>query len=203
MPFIAINPVTEQVIAEYPGHGPADVDAALARAHAAFSTWRRVEIADRSVLMNRAAELLEGEIPVVARVDDERNGQDLRRRQGRGRQVRHGHALLRPNTPESMLETETHRDERVAQRGALRARSGPVFAIMPWNFPLWQIIRCAAPMIMAGNVVVLKHASNVPGCALYVEDLFTRAGFADGVFTTSSSSTTRSPTSSPIRASPA
>jgi succinate-semialdehyde dehydrogenase/glutarate-semialdehyde dehydrogenase len=82
----------------------------------------------------------------------------------------------------AMLENEIIASG-AAHSGVRFDSTGPIFAIMPWNFPLWQVVRFAVPSLMAGNVALVKHAPNVPGCALYLEDLFARAGFAEGVYT--------------------
>lgn len=181
VPFTAINPATEEVIAQYPGHTPLEVEAALAGAASAFSEWRDVPLADRAVLMNRAAELLEGEIPVIAELMTSEMGKTFGAAKGEAAKCA---MTMRYYAEHAAAMLETEYIATSASRSGVRYEPiGPIFAIMPWNFPLWQIIRCAAPMIMAGNVTILKHAPNVPGCALYVENLFTRAGFAKGVFT--------------------
>jgi len=181
MPFIATNPATGELIAQYQGHTAAEVLAAIAGAAAAFQDWRNVQVADRAILMNRAAELLEGEIPVIAELMTSEMGKTFGSAKGEASKcamtmryyAEHAATMLEPE----LIVTSASRS------GVRYDPIGPVFAIMPWNFPLWQIIRCAAPIIMAGNVTILKHAPNVPGCALYIENLFTRAGFPSGVFT--------------------
>ena len=181
MSFTAVNPATEEIIAEYPSHTPTEVESALAGAESAFTAWRQVPLADRAVLMNRAAELLEGEIPVIAELMTSEMGKTFGAAKGEAAKCAMTMRYYAEHAA-SMLETELISTSG-SKSGVRFDPIGPIFAIMPWNFPLWQIIRAAAPTIMAGNVTILKHAPNVPGCAMYVEGLFTRAGFPKGVFT--------------------
>ena len=181
MPFIATNPTTEAVIAEFPASTPEQVEAALERAAATFAHWRTTSIEERAVLMVRAAELLEAELPVAGELLTSEMGKTFAAAKGEAAKcaqtmryyAEHAAAILAPE----MIATNGRRS------GVRYEPLGPIFAVMPWNFPLWQVIRFAAPSIMAGNVAILKHASNVPGAAKYMEDLFVRAGFPAGVFT--------------------
>ncbi len=182
MPFVAVNPATEQIIAEYPTLNAEGIDAALERASAAYRSWRRASFAERATLMVRAAELLESEIPVVAELMTREMGKTFAAAKGEAMKCA---ATMRyfAEHAEAML-----REETVATKGSRSGVRfepiGPIFAVLPWNFPWWQVIRMAVPTLMAGNVVVFKHAPNVPGNAKYLEDLFVRAGFAPGVLTT-------------------
>ena len=182
MPFTAINPATEEVVAQFDGHTPDQVDAALATAAAAFEVWKTTPIAERAILMNRAAELLEGEIPTVGELMTSEMGKTFNAAKGEAAKCALTMRYYAEHA-ESMLK-----DEVVATNGSRSGYrydpTGAILAVMPWNFPLWQFIRVAAPTVMAGNVMVLKHASNVPGCAKYIEDLFERAGFPKGIVTT-------------------
>jgi len=181
MPFIATNPATEEIVAEYPAHTPEQVDAALTTAHVAFEAWRDVHVKERAELMNRAAELLEGEIPVIAQLMTSEMGKTFAAAKGEAAKCAMTMRYYAEHAP-AMLETE-YIETSGSRSGVRYEPIGAIFSIMPWNFPLWQIVRCAAPTIMAGNVTVLKHAPNVPGSAAYIENLFTRAGFPRGVFT--------------------
>jgi succinate-semialdehyde dehydrogenase/glutarate-semialdehyde dehydrogenase len=181
MTFTAINPATEAVLGEYPTHDDAYIDAALGIAHEAFVHWKTTSFAERAELMNRVAELLESEIPVAAALMTSEMGKTFAAAKGEASKC----ALTMryyAERAEGMLATEliaTH-----ASKSGIRYEPlGPLLAIMPWNFPLWQIIRVAVPNLMAGNPIVLKHSSSVPGCAQYVEELFLRAGFPRGMFT--------------------
>jgi succinate-semialdehyde dehydrogenase/glutarate-semialdehyde dehydrogenase len=182
MSFIATNPATEEVVAEFDGHTPAQVDQALAHAHSAFEAWKRTPIEERAHLMTRAAELLEGELPSVAELMTSEMGKTFNAAKGEAAKcaltmryyAEHAEAMLRDETVSTSGSRSGYRFDPI----------GAILAVMPWNFPLWQFIRVAAPTVMAGNVMVLKHASNVPGCAKYIEDLFARAGFPKGVVTT-------------------
>ena len=182
MSFTAINPATEEVVAEFEGHSPEQVEHALAAASAAFHQWKLTAIKDRDELMLRAAELLEGEIPTVAELMTSEMGKTFNAAKGEAAKCANTMRYYAEHA-ETMLS-----DQIVETKGARSGYRfdpiGAVLAVMPWNFPLWQFIRVAAPTVMAGNVMVLKHASNVPGCAKYIEDLFTRAGFAKGIVTT-------------------
>jgi succinate-semialdehyde dehydrogenase/glutarate-semialdehyde dehydrogenase len=182
MSFIAINPATEEVVAEFEGHTPEQVERALDHASLAFQTWKNTSVADRAVLMNRAAELLESEIPVVGEMLTSEMGKTFAAAKGEAAKCAHVMRYYAEHAEEFL------KDEVVATTGSRSGYRydpiGAVLAVMPWNFPLWQFIRVAAPTIMAGNVMVLKHASNVPGCAKFIEDLFLRAGFPKGVVTT-------------------
>ena len=181
MPFTAVNPATEEIIAEYPSHSAAEVEAALATAATAFRAWRRVPLSERAQLMNRAAELLEGEIPVIAQLMTSEMGKTFGAAKGEASKCA---MTMRYYAEHAAVMLEDEVIETSGSKSGVKYEPiGAIFAIMPWNFPLWQIIRAAVPTIMAGNVTILKHAPNVPGCAMYVEGLFTRAGFPKGVFT--------------------
>ena len=181
MPFIAINPATEEVLAEFPTHTDEQVQSALATAAAAFQVWKKTSFADRAQAMVRAAELLESEIPVIAHLMTSEMGKTFGAAKGEASKcamamryyAEHAEALLKEET---ITTTGSRSGVRFDPIGA-------IFAVMPWNFPLWQVFRMAAPTLMAGNVVVFKHAPNVPGCADYIEKLFKRAGFAEGIVT--------------------
>ncbi|MDA8357944.1 MAG: NAD-dependent succinate-semialdehyde dehydrogenase [Actinomycetota bacterium] len=179
MPFTTTNPATGSVEQTYAGHRAGEVDARLDRAAAAYRRFRRTTFAERARLMTGAAELLEGELPVTARMVTAEMGKPFAQAKG---EVAKCALALRwfAEHAERLLA-----DEEVTARSFVRYEPiGPVLAVMPWNFPLWQVVRFAAPALMLGNVGVLKHASNVPQTALYLEDLFRRAGYPEGVFTT-------------------
>ena len=181
MPFVAVNPSTEELIASYESMSDNGLDQALERASIAFAAWRTKELKDRAEMMTRAAELLEGEIPVAAELMTREMGKTFAAAKGEAAKCA---MTMRYFAEHASLFLETEFIATSASRsGVLYEPTGPLLAIMPWNFPFWQVVRFAAPNLMAGNVVLLKHAPNVPGCALYLEDLFMRAGMPLGVFT--------------------
>ncbi|MHB8219514.1 MAG: aldehyde dehydrogenase family protein [Acidimicrobiales bacterium] len=179
MPFATTNPATGSVEQTFAGHTADEVDARLERAAAAYRAFRRTTFTERARLMTTAAELLEGELPVTARMVTTEMGKTFA--QAKGEVAKCAMALRWfAEHAEGMLA-----DEEVTARSFVRYEPiGPVLAVMPWNFPLWQVVRFAAPALMLGNVGLLKHASNVPQTALYLEDLVRRAGYPEGVFTT-------------------
>jgi len=181
MTFTAINPATEAVLAEYPTHDEAYVDAALATSAAAFEQWKKTSHAERRLLMNRVAELLESEIPSAAELMTNEMGKTFAAAKGEASKCALTMRYYAEHA-EGMLAIE-YVTTKATKSGFRYDPLGALLAVMPWNFPMWQIIRVAVPNIMAGNVIVLKHSSNVPGSAEYVEGLFTRAGFPKGVFT--------------------
>ncbi len=181
MPFIATNPATGERIAEYPAHTSEQVEARLTLAAESFRRWRETPIAQRAALMRTAAELIEGEIPVIAALMTAEMGKTFAAAKGEAFKCASTMRHFAENA-ETYLATEMVATS--ARRSGVRFDPvGPILAIMPWNFPLWQVIRFGVPTIMAGNVVLLKHAPNVPGSALYIEELFTRAGFPTGIMT--------------------
>ena len=181
MPFDSVNPATGVTFAHFDAHTPAQVEAALDAASRAFRQWRTTTFSDRSELMVRAAELLEGEIPVLAEVMTSEMGKTFAAAKGEVAKCAMAMRYYAEHA-ESMLATELIATS--ASRSGVRYEPiGPVLAVMPWNFPMWQVIRFAAPALMAGNVGLLKHAANVPGTAEYLGGLFERAGFPRGCFT--------------------
>jgi succinate-semialdehyde dehydrogenase / glutarate-semialdehyde dehydrogenase len=177
----AINPATEEMIRDYPEQGQAEVEERLRRAEHAFSSWRKTSFADRSRLMTRAAEVLRERRAEYARLMTEEMGKPISSAEAEIDKCARNCAFYAGHA-EAFLAPMTVRTE--AGKSFVRFDPlGPVLAIMPWNFPFWQVFRFAAPALTAGNVAVLKHAANVPGCALAVADVFREAGFPEGVMT--------------------
>ena len=181
MPFISINPATEEVNATYDTHSDAHVQAEIGRAHEAFDSWKKLSFADRALLMVRAAELLESEIPVTAELMSSEMGKTFAAAKGEAAKCASTMRYYAEHA-ESLLLTQSVKTP-AKNSGVRYDPIGALFGVMPWNFPLWQITRFVAPNLMAGNVVLIKHAPNVPGCAQYMADLFKRAGFPEGVYT--------------------
>ncbi len=182
MTIATVNPATEETEAEFEPYDDATVDERLAKAAAAAARWRTSTFEERARLMVGAAELLEAELPDVARTLTTEMGKTFASAKAEVAKCalamryfsEHASSMLAPEA----IESKASRAEVVYRP------MGPVLAVMPWNFPLWQVVRFAAPALMAGNVGLLKHASNVPQAALYLESLFRRAGHPDGVFQT-------------------
>lgn len=179
------NPATGEILQTFDAHTPQQVEQAITTAHATFQTWRTTSFAHRAQLMIKAAELLEAENESIARIMTLEMGKTLKSARGEAAKCAKGMRYYAENA-EALLADEAVDASLVGAKQAYTryAPLGIVLAIMPWNFPLWQVVRFAAPALMAGNVGMLKHASNVPQCALYLEDLFLRAGFPQGAFTT-------------------
>jgi succinate-semialdehyde dehydrogenase/glutarate-semialdehyde dehydrogenase len=159
---------------------PDEVEALLDRAVTAFAEYKTTSYAERAQHVNTAAELLEGEVPDFARILTTEMGKTFSAAKA---EVSKSALALHwfADNAERLLADETIPTS--ASKSYVHFQPiGPVLAIMPWNFPLWQVIRFAAPALMVGNVGLLKHASNVPQTALAIEDLFRRAGLPKGVF---------------------
>ena len=174
------NPATGVTLRTFETLDNEQLEEKLARAKRAYQSYRRTSFADRRRWLTAAADILESEKDRLGRIMTQEMGKTLASARAEAAKcatgcryyVEHGERLLA--------------DEPVdagAGRSFIRYQPiGPVLAVMPWNFPLWQVFRFAAPALMAGNVGLLKHASNVPQCALEIEDVIRRAGFPEDVF---------------------
>ncbi|MBI3996408.1 MAG: NAD-dependent succinate-semialdehyde dehydrogenase [Candidatus Omnitrophica bacterium] len=180
MSLQSINPATGAMVQSYPEHAPAEVQRIVDRAHHAFLAWRQIPYEVRAAKMRAAAAILRKQQETYARLMAQEMGKPLT--QGRSEiekcalgceyYAEHAARYLAPE----LIATDA------AKSYVAFEPLGVVLAVMPWNFPFWQVFRFAAPALMAGNVVVLKHASNVCGCSLAIESVFRNAGFPDGTF---------------------
>ena len=181
MTIQTLNPSTGELLQSFDELSNDDLESTLNQAHKAFLAWRRTSLEQRVGLMNAAADVLETNAPEYARLMATEMGKPVR--QGRSEieksagvcryYAEHAPEFLEPEP----IETEAHRSF------VTFPPLGVVLAVMPWNFPFWQVFRFAAPALMAGNAAVLKHAANVPQCAQAIEDVFSQAGFPLRVFT--------------------
>jgi succinate-semialdehyde dehydrogenase/glutarate-semialdehyde dehydrogenase len=182
MPITSINPATGEKLKEFAPNNAAEIERRLQCAADAFAHHRRESFTKRAQLMTATASLLEQEKQRFARTMTLEMGKLLRGAVEEIEKCVRGCRYYAENA-ERFLEDESAQTS--AARSYVRYEPlGPVLAIMPWNFPFWQVFRFAAPALMAGNVALLKHAGNVPQCALEIEEIFCRAGFDDGVFQT-------------------
>jgi succinate-semialdehyde dehydrogenase/glutarate-semialdehyde dehydrogenase len=185
MAIATINPATGETIKTFEAFPDAEVDARIARAADMFPTFRLTSFAERAVWMRAAAQILDDECDDVARVMTTEMGKTIGAARAEAQKCARACRFF-ANHAEQYLADEPADPSAVGATHAYTTYQpiGVVLAVMPWNFPLWQVIRFAAPGLMAGNVGLLKHASNVPQTALFLEDLFRRAGFPDGAFQT-------------------
>ncbi|HEX6887962.1 MAG TPA: NADP-dependent succinic semialdehyde dehydrogenase [Candidatus Nanopelagicales bacterium] len=186
MPIATQNPATGETLRTFDPHTPEQVQAAIATAHDAFGHWRLTSFAQRAELLHRAADLLDGDNELIARIMTTEMGKTLKSARAEAAKCAKGMRWYADHAEALLADEPLDAPSTVgaSQAYARYAPLGVVLAVMPWNFPLWQVVRFAAPALMAGNVGLLKHASNVPQCALYLEDLFRRAGYPQGCFTT-------------------
>src|SRR5262245_12487095 len=182
MSMQSINPATGEILEAFDGAGPTELERIGTRAHGAFLEWRETPFARRAALMSEAARVLRARKAEYARSMTLEMGKPIAQSDAEVDKcawvcdyyAEHAEAFL----AEQPRETD-------AKRSYVRfAPLGSIVAVMPWNFPFWQVVRFAAPALMAGNTGILKHASNVPRCALHIEAVFREAGFPDGAFQT-------------------
>jgi succinate-semialdehyde dehydrogenase / glutarate-semialdehyde dehydrogenase len=182
VPIASINPATEETVRTFEPLSNAQISERLDRAVAAFRSHRQTTFAERAGHMRKAAEILDAECRQLGRLMTLEMGKPI------------GAAVAEAEKCATACRYYAENAERFLANEPVEMKGGKswvafqplgvVLAIMPWNFPFWQVFRFAAPALMAGNVGLLKHASNVPQCALAIEDVFRRAGFVDGSFQT-------------------
>ncbi len=182
MSFKSINPATGVELAEFPALSAAEIEACLARAADAAPRWRFTDVSERLAVVARLGELLDADRERLGRMMSLEMGKPIRSAVDEAAKcalacrfyAEHGAAMI----ADELVDDADHRSFVSYEP------LGVVLAVMPWNFPFWQVVRFAAPALVAGNVALLKHASNVPQCALELESLVRRAGAPDGVFQT-------------------
>lgn len=182
MPIATTNPSTGVVIKTFEALTDAQLEVKLQRAADTFLTYRKVSFAERARMMLKAAGILETEKETFARMMTTEMGKTFRSAVDEAVKSAWVCRYYAENAEHYLADEIV---ETTASRSYIRYQPlGPVLAVMPWNFPFWQVLRFAAPALMAGNVGLLKHASIVPQCALMIEDVFRRAGFPEGAFQT-------------------
>jgi succinate-semialdehyde dehydrogenase / glutarate-semialdehyde dehydrogenase len=180
MPIATINPATGETLRTFQPLTPEQLEARLQCAAEAYQRHRRTTFAERSRLMLKVADILEGEKEAFGRLMVTEMGKPVKAAVEEAAKSAWGCRYYAEHAERFLADEEV---KTTASRSYVTWQPiGPVLAIMPWNFPFWQVFRFAAPALMAGNVGLLKHASNVPQCALAIEDIFRRAGFPEGVF---------------------
>ncbi|WP_038170328.1 NADP-dependent succinic semialdehyde dehydrogenase [Tomitella biformata] len=181
----SVNPADGEVLRSFDAHTADETVERIARGHRAWLAYRQTSFADRARLMSTAADLLDADADEIAAVMTAEMGKTLASAAAEARKCAAGMRFYAERAEAFLADEPGDADSVGAVAAYTRYQPlGVVLAVMPWNFPLWQVIRFAAPALMAGNVGLLKHASNVPQTALYIEELFRRAGFPDGCFQT-------------------
>ncbi|MCA1683139.1 MAG: NADP-dependent succinic semialdehyde dehydrogenase [Actinobacteria bacterium] len=185
MAIASVNPATGQTLKTFDPLTEAEVDERIGRAAAAFRSYRLTTFEQRAGWMRAAADVLDAEVDEVAQLMTTEMGKTLKSARAEVRKCATGCRYYAEHAGEFLADEPADADAIGATQAYTRYQPlGPVLAVMPWNFPLWQAMRFAAPALMAGNVGLLKHASNVPQTAMYMEELFRRAGFPADVFQT-------------------
>ncbi|HXA84658.1 MAG TPA: NAD-dependent succinate-semialdehyde dehydrogenase [Candidatus Dormibacteraeota bacterium] len=178
----SVSPLTGELLREYEQYSDELVENKIALAAATFRDYRKVPFSKRAAMMVRAAEILEKEKEAFGRMMTQEMGKTFKSAVQEAEKCAFGGRYYAENAERFLADEEARTN---ATRSFVRYQPiGAVLAVMPWNFPFWQVFRFAAPALMAGNVGLLKHASNVPQCALAIDDIFRRAGFPEGAFQT-------------------
>ncbi|EAY27126.1 NAD-dependent succinate-semialdehyde dehydrogenase [Microscilla marina] len=180
MEFNSINPYNDQMVGQHTAQTEQEVADALKKAEDAFNSWKKVPLATRASFMVKAGSVLRDNIEEYARMITLEMGKPMAESRSEINKcawvcdyyATHAEQFLRAETIETDAQKSLVKHEPI----------GCVLAIMPWNFPFWQVFRFAAPALMAGNTGLLKHAPNVFGCAKQIEEVFIKAGFPSGVF---------------------
>lgn len=174
------NPATGEIVKKFVADSDTEIDRKIRLSYKAFQTLRLWPIKRRADCMRKAAEIMRNEAEKLGHIVTLEMGKTLKsaiaevKKSAQGAEYYADHAQL--HLADEMIETSASKSYRSYQP------LGPILAVMPWNFPVWQVLRFAAPALMAGNSALLKHASNVPQCALNIEDIFRRAEFPEGAF---------------------
>ena len=186
MPIATINPATGETVKTFTPATDDEVEDAIARAYARFHDYRRnTTYAQRAEWANATADLLDAEADDTAVIMTLEMGKTLASAKAEVLKCAKGFRYYAENAEALLADEPADAGKVNASRAFTRYQPlGVVLAVMPWNFPLWQAVRFAAPALMAGNVGLLKHASNVPQCALYLAEVIARGGFPDGCFQT-------------------
>ena len=185
MPIATVNPATGETVKTFDPLSDAEVDRRLEAAASAFAAYRLTSYADRARWLVAAADILDRECDDIGRTMTLEMGKTYASAKAEVQKCAKACRFYAEHAEAFLADEPADGGAVNASRAFARYQPiGPVLAVMPWNFPLWQAMRFAAPALMAGNVGLLKHASNVPQTALFMEDLFLRAGFPDGVFQT-------------------
>jgi len=182
MAMATLNPATGETLRAFHPLSPDEIETKLQRAAEAFRSHRRTNFADRAARMRKAAEILESEKDRFARIMTTEMGKTLKSAGDEALKCALGCRYYADHAEAALADEAV-----VSNAGHSFIRYQPlgvVLAVMPWNFPFWQVFRFAAPALMAGNVGLLKHSSNVPQCALAIEEILCRAGFSNGEFQT-------------------
>ncbi len=182
MSIATLNPATGQTLRTFQPLTPQELEARLQLAADTYLSYRRTPLSERKRMMSKAADILDTEQDAFGRIMVTEMGKTLKAAVEEAAKCALGCRYYAEHA-------EKFLSDDIVETGASRSfvsyqPIGPVLAVMPWNFPFWQVFRFAAPALMAGNVGLLKHASNVPQCALAIEDIFRRAGFPAGCFQT-------------------
>jgi succinate-semialdehyde dehydrogenase/glutarate-semialdehyde dehydrogenase len=178
----SINPTTGATLAEYQTLSPAELEQRIARAAEVATRWRRTPVAERAAIVARLGDLLEREKDRLGRLMTLEMGKPIQAAIDEAAKCATGCRFYAEHGPSFIADR--HVDDESHRSFVAYEPLGVVLAVMPWNFPFWQVIRFAAPALVAGNVGLLKHASNVPGCALELQSLIERARAPEGVFQT-------------------
>ncbi|MGW3088336.1 NADP-dependent succinic semialdehyde dehydrogenase [Streptomyces sp. NPDC001108] len=186
MPIATVNPASGETLRTFEALDAAGIEQRIATARTAFAAYRTTGFTERARLLDQAAALLDEDQRDIARTMTTEMGKPVKAARAEAAKCARAMRWYAAHA-EELLADEQPSAEDVRDSGASRAHVhyrplGAVLAVMPWNFPLWQVVRFAAPALMAGNVGLLKHASNVPQTALYLEGLFRRAGYPAGCF---------------------
>ena len=182
MPFLSVNPADGEEFFRAEGHRPAQVEAILDDTAGAAPAWRDTPLEARCKLLRQAAQVLESKQEEFARLISKEMGKLIGEARGEIAKCARACEYYADNAADFLADELIETD---ASRSLVAYQPlGTLLIVMPWNFPFWQAIRCAAPALAAGNTVLLKHASNVPQCALAIERVFEEAGFPEAVFRT-------------------